>query len=93
MLYSQTNYLGSVLPIKDNHMCKWEDQIHKFVNGNLKLGKKKTFTSVKFGGLGLFPIKEFLQSQKLMDYPRGKKYRFGMERSLITLSYWQHVQI
>jgi hypothetical protein len=57
MLYSQTNYLGSVLPIMDKHMCKWEDQIHKFVNGNLKLGNKKNVHFIEIWGIGAVPYK------------------------------------
>jgi hypothetical protein len=73
-------------------MCKWEDQIHKFVNGNLKLGKKKNIHLDKIWGTGSIPLKRiFTITKTQMDYSRGKMYRFGMEGSFITLGYWQHV--
>jgi hypothetical protein len=64
MLYSQINYIGSFLDFDTNIYNSWENAIHGYVSGNLRISKKRTFLPVTFGGLGLFKISEFLNSQK-----------------------------
>jgi hypothetical protein len=41
-----------------------EDIIHRFLSGNLRLAKKRTFTPVPLGGLGLFGVENFISAQK-----------------------------
>jgi hypothetical protein len=65
MLYSQINYLGCFLRFSEASVARWETQIYKYVEGNLKIGKNRAFTPVKVGGLGLFRINNFLDAQKI----------------------------
>jgi hypothetical protein len=64
MLYSQINYLGCFLPMPDNITEMISNLIVNFVKGNLNIAKKRLFLSVEDGGLGLFPIRDFLDTQK-----------------------------
>jgi hypothetical protein len=64
MLYSQINYLGCFLNLNNEQYGVWESLIFSFVRGNLKISNKKIETQVKCGGLGLFSVRKFLDSQK-----------------------------
>ena len=64
MLYSQTCYLGCFLPIPGNDITEMQNLITDFVVDRLKVGKKRFFLSPGEGGLGLFELKTFLESQK-----------------------------
>jgi hypothetical protein len=64
MLYSQMNYIGSVLPVPENLIARLEDIIYTYAKGNLNISAKRTFLPTKLGGLGLFGIKNFLDAQK-----------------------------
>ena len=64
MLYSQVNYLGSVLDLNDSHTDRISKPIEQFVSGNLRIAKNRIFTSMVNGGLGLTDIKTFLACQK-----------------------------
>jgi hypothetical protein len=64
MLYSQINYLGCFMPLTDETYNVIEDLIVSFVKGPLNLAKKRVFQSVGNGGLGLFPIVDFIDAQK-----------------------------
>ena len=61
MLYSQLNYLGSFLPFMLEQIL---DPIENYVRGNLNISKKRIYTEIKNGGLGLYNITDFLESQK-----------------------------
>jgi exonuclease III len=63
MFYSQLNYIGSVLPVSDTLIDTIEDVIYRYVCGNMRLAKERTFLPVKMGGLGLFKVKKFLDAQ------------------------------
>ena len=39
MLYSQVNYLGSVLDLNDSHTDRISKPIEQFVSGNLRIAK------------------------------------------------------
>jgi len=68
-LYSQVNYLGSFLPL-DRKQCKFlGDMIAKFVSGKLNISEKRMYGDVDQGGLGMFEMYNFLQSQKCGWYP------------------------
>jgi hypothetical protein len=64
MLYSQMNYIDSVLPVPENLIARLEDIIYTYAKGNLNISAKRTFLPIKLGGLGLFGIKNFLDDQK-----------------------------
>ena len=64
MLYSQVNYLGSILDLNDTHTDRISKPIEQFVSGNLRIGKSRIFTSTENGGLRLTEIKTFLTYQK-----------------------------
>jgi hypothetical protein len=65
MMYSQLNYLGCFIPISKNFADLIGDQIETFVTGNLRIAKKRLYISPESGGLGLFDITNFLDSQKV----------------------------
>jgi hypothetical protein len=64
MFYSQISYIGTVIPFCERHYSQMEDIIHRFASGNLRLAKKRTFTPVPLGGLGLFGVENFISAQK-----------------------------
>ena len=64
MFYSQVNYLGSVLDLKDSHTDRISKPIEQFVSGNLRIAKSRILTSTVSWGLGLTEIKTFLTYQK-----------------------------
>ena len=64
MLYSQVNYLGSILDLSNIHMDMISRPIETFISGNLGIAKSKVFTSTENGGLGMTEIKTFLAYQK-----------------------------
>jgi hypothetical protein len=65
MLYSQINYLGSILPFDKYQTQSWESLIHNYTSGNLRTSYKRTFLPVALGGLGLFKVDDFLDAQKI----------------------------
>ncbi len=74
MLYSQINYLGCFLPMQDDTMSVMEDLIVSFVKGSINIAKKRVFLPVENGGLGLFPIKDFVDAQKCTWIKRSTDY-------------------
>ena len=64
MLYSQLNYTGSFLPFSSEQIGTFSKIIEQFVRGNLKIAKDRIFLDKKLGGLGLVPLKNFLNCQK-----------------------------
>jgi len=62
-LFSQINYLGCFMPFSDRHVEIMSRDIEKFVKGKLQIGLQKIYDDKKIGGLGLFKIKDFLDSQ------------------------------
>ncbi len=65
MMYSQLNYLGCFVPISKNFADLIDNQIETFVTDNLRIAKKRLYISPENGGLGLFDITNFLDSQKV----------------------------
>jgi hypothetical protein len=65
MMYSQLNYLGCFIPISKNSSDMIGNQIETFVTGNIRIAKKRLYSSPENGGLGLFNITDFLDSQKV----------------------------
>jgi exonuclease III len=63
MFVSQINYTGCVIPISDENIIRIEQIISDFVRGNLRISKERVFSPVKSGGLGLFDIRKFIDSQ------------------------------
>jgi hypothetical protein len=64
MLYSQINYNGCFLPVPDVDLSAIEEKITRFVVGKTKIARDRIFSPIKFSGLGLFPVREFLGAQK-----------------------------
>jgi exonuclease III len=64
MFYSQINYIGSTFPVPEAHIDRIESVIHRYVGGNLRISKDRVFSPVTSGGLGLFPVKAYLDAQK-----------------------------
>jgi hypothetical protein len=64
MLYSQINYLGCFLPVPLNLITTWENLITGFVKGKLNIARNRLFKPPVDGGIGLFDIHDFLDSQK-----------------------------
>jgi exonuclease III len=65
MMYSQINYLGCILPIPKIFADRISMLIEDFVTGNIQIAKKRLYLSTDNGGLGLFEINDFLDSQKV----------------------------
>jgi hypothetical protein len=64
MLYSQLNYIGSVLPVSVETIERLENRIYEYACGNQRISKKRVFLPTTHGGLGLFDLKNFLEAQK-----------------------------
>jgi hypothetical protein len=64
MLYSQINYLGCFLPMPENILQSISHQISSFVRGNLNIAEKRIYLPVEEGGLGLFPVSDYLDAQR-----------------------------
>ncbi len=64
MLYSQINYLGCFLPISVDMMGVWDKLITDFVKGKRNIARNRLFKPPAEGGIGLFNIPDFLDSQK-----------------------------
>jgi len=62
-MYSQINYLGCFLPLSDEVIKEMSTVIEKFVRGKLHIGIQKLYDAPMDGGLGLFKVKEFLETQ------------------------------
>ncbi len=65
MMYSQLNYLGCFLPINKTKADEIGALIESFVLNNITIAKKRLYLHPEYGGLGLFEIKDFLDSQKV----------------------------
>jgi exonuclease III len=73
MLYSQVNYLGCFLRMDPEVETAIESKIKNYVKANLRIAENRIFLPVEQGGLGLFRIHEFLDSQRCMWIKRAKK--------------------
>jgi exonuclease III len=73
MFYSQLSYIGCVIPINNDQYSQIEDIIYRYASGNLRIAKNRVFLPVNQGGLGLFPITDFLSAQKISWIRRCKK--------------------
>jgi len=51
------------MPFKNDSLNSIATEIEKFVKGKLQIGRNKIYEDVKNGGLGMFKISEFLESQ------------------------------
>ncbi len=71
MMYSQINYLGCILPIPNIFADRISALIEDFVTGNIQIAKKCLYLSNSNGGLGLFELNDFLDSQKVSWITRG----------------------
>jgi hypothetical protein len=71
MMYSQLNYLGCFLPLPKIYADRISTLIEDFVTGNIQIAKKRLYLSPENGGLGLFEINDFLDSQKVSWVPRA----------------------
>jgi len=67
-LYSQLNYLGSFLPLGKNQCERLNYIIGQFVAGKINVSQKRIFSAIEIGGLGLFEVYCFLQSQRCSWY-------------------------
>jgi hypothetical protein len=64
--------MGCMLPVSAENICAIEDIIHKFVSGNLRIAKERTFKPVNLGRLGLFNVRNFLDAQTCSWIRRAK---------------------
>jgi hypothetical protein len=74
MLYSQINYLGCFLPLPHETLITIEDLIVNFVKGPINIARKRVFLPVENGGLGLFPVRDFIDAQKCTWIKRSTDY-------------------
>ncbi len=87
MMYSQLNYLGCFLPISKEKATKLGNIIETFVTGNLRIAKKRLYLSPEQGGLGLFDVLDFLDSQKVAWIVRAKNLDEILESSPVLVWY------
>ena len=62
-MYAQINYLGCFLPTDENFLEGIETIIETYVKGSLNISKERMSLPREDGGLGLFSLKTFLNSQ------------------------------
>ncbi len=74
MLYSQINYLGCFLLVPADVIKTLDELIMNFVQGKLSIAKKRMYLPPKNGGLGLFPVSDFLDAQKCTWIKRANNY-------------------
>ena len=86
-MYSQLNYLGCILPLGKTFFDKASLLIEKFVRGKLHIGKNKIYAQVIDGGLGMFNLQEFLNSQCCAWVRRSVTMDELWKRELFALSY------
>jgi hypothetical protein len=60
--------------MQDDNLSAMEDLIVSFVKGSINIAKKRVFLPVENGGLGLFPIKDFVDAQKSTWIKRSTDY-------------------
>jgi hypothetical protein len=65
MLYSQLNYLGSIIDFETHWYERWEKLITTYVKGILNIAKDRFFLPKDAGGVGLFKVQDFLDAQKV----------------------------
>jgi hypothetical protein len=70
-MYSQLTYLGCILPINRNACTGISHIIEDFVNGPLRISKKRIFQKRAEGGLELIEIHDFLNSQNCVWVKRA----------------------
>ena len=86
-MYSQLNYLGCFLPISREKATELGNIIETFVTGNLRIAKKRLYLSPEQGGLGLFDVLDFLDSQKVAWIVRAKNLDEILESSPVLVWY------
>jgi hypothetical protein len=70
-MYSQITYLGCILPINRNACMGISQIIEDFVNGPLRISKKRIFQKRAEGGLELIELHDFLNSQNCVWVKRA----------------------
>jgi Reverse transcriptase (RNA-dependent DNA polymerase) len=83
MFYSQLSYIGCVIPLEKHQYTQIEDLIYRYASGNLRIAKNRAFLPVNLGGLGLFPVQNFLDAQKTSWIRRCKIIDTGWKLILI----------
>jgi hypothetical protein len=71
-MYSQLTYLGCILPLNNTAYDGLAGIIGDFVNGPLRISKKRIFQSREEGGLGLMDVKLFMESQNCVWVKRAQ---------------------
>jgi len=87
MMYSQVNYLGSFLPLKEDRENRIQNIINTFVCGRLKVSDKRIYEKPEKGGLGIFNLKTFLGAQKCAWVKRARNLDELWKIRLYTKSY------
>jgi len=87
MLYSQINYLGCFLKMREENLKRMEGIIENYVRGNLNISKTRIFEKVENGGLGLFDLSTFLDSQKCSWIRRAENRDEGWKCRLFLSGY------
>jgi hypothetical protein len=65
--------MGCVIPMPNEILIKIEDAIYNFISGNLRIAKSRVFLKPEAGGLGLFNVQNFLDSQTCSWVRRCRK--------------------
>jgi hypothetical protein len=71
-MYSQLTYLGCILPINNTACAGLSKIIEDFVNGPLRISRKRLFQKRSDGGIELIEIQDFLNSQNCVWVKRAE---------------------
>jgi hypothetical protein len=71
-MYSQLTYLGCLLPMNNAAYDGFATIIGDYVNGPLRISKKRIFLGKEYGGLGLMNVKDFLEAQNCVWVKRAQ---------------------
>jgi hypothetical protein len=85
-MLSQIGYLGSILNPSVEQINTLQNKMDKYCLGNLRIAKKKLYSPVSEGGLGLVSIRDFLTSLQCSWIKRitqhwGDNWRYDIKRN------------
>ena len=66
LLLPQINYLGSIIQATKEQLNMMQNIFDNFILGKLSVGKDRRYRAPGKGGLGIFLLSEFLESQQAL---------------------------
>jgi hypothetical protein len=86
-MYSQLTYLGCILPLSNTACAGLSKIIEDFVNGPLRISRKRLFQKRAEGGIELIEIRDFLNSQNCVWVKRAENLNDNWKLRLYRGSY------